>query len=369
MHENRTTAFASLSRVKFRELRLNIDRFGDHRTVFERGADWGATRLSDLSRFRSTAWIGIAAATGAAYALTLGGGGASSGLTHLFYVPIFIAAFVYGWSGGALAALAAGSVCAVLLPANEPGTVQDTRMWLVRLIAFLLAGLSVGVLASSFRARLRQLHQVNVQLVSAFVNAIDVFHRNTAEHSNTVSIHAAVIADELGLNRESIERIRWVALLHDVGKLAVPREVLDKAGPLTPSEWAKVQAHVPASVEILAGIEAFRPYLEGIRHHHERFDGSGYPDGLVGEQIPLDARILTVADAFDAMTSQRTYRPTRSAADALAELRRASNTHFDPAIVEAFARTLTRKERPQAAPTISARPTLRQAPTRPQTVA
>ncbi len=242
-------------------------------------------------------------------------------------------------------------------------------MWLVRLIAFLLAGLIVGVLASSFRARLRQLHQVNVQLVSAFVNAVDVFHRNTAEHSSTVSIHAAVIADELGLDRESIERIRWVALLHDVGKLAVPREVLDKAGRLTPSERAKVQAHVPASIEILAGIEAFQPYLEGIRHHHERFDGSGYPDGLAGEQIPRDARILTVADAFDAMTSERTYRPTRSAPDALAELRRASNTHFDPAIVEAFARTLTRKERLQPAPRVPARPTLRRAPTRAQTAA
>ena len=334
--------------------------------MFEHGTDWGATWLADLCRFRSTAWLGIAAAIGAAYALTLAGGGTSSGLTHLFYLPVFVAAFVYGWSGGSIAGLAAGSVCAFLVPADEHGTAQDTRMWLVRLVAFLLAGLVVGVFASSLRARLRQLQQVNVQVVSAFANAIDVVHRNTGEHSGTVSIHAAVIADELGLDRQSIERIRWVALLHDVGKLAVPREVLDKPGRLTPSEWATVQAHVPASIDILAGLEAFQPYLEGIRHHHERFDGSGYPDGLAGDEIPLDARIVAVADAFDAMTSERPYRPTRSAPDALAELRHASNTHFDPAIVEAFARTLTRKERPQPAPTIPARQTFRQAPTRPQ---
>jgi putative nucleotidyltransferase with HDIG domain len=211
---------------------------------------------------------------------------------------------------------------------------------------------------------LRQLQQVNAQVVFAFARAIDVMHRDTAEHSGTVSIHAVVIANELGVDRQSIDRVRWVGLLHDVGKLAVPREVLDKPGRLTPSEWANVQAHVQASIDILAGIEAFQPYLEGIRHHHERFDGSGYPDGLVGDAIPLDARIIAVADAFDAMTSERPYRPSLSGADALAELRRASNTHFDPAIVEAFARTLTRTDTPQTAPTRAQRQrTLGHAPT------
>jgi HD domain-containing protein len=310
------------------------------RALLARSADWGAVWLADLSRFRSTAWLGIAAGIGAAYALTVAAGGTSSGLPHLFYLPVFVAAFVYGWSGGVFAGLVAGLVCGLLISVDTDGTPQNTSTWLVRLVAYVLAGGIVGVVSSSLRARLRQLQQVNAQVVFAFARAIDVMHRDTAEHSGTVSTHAVVIAHELGLDRQTIERVRWASLLHDVGKLAVPREVLDKPGRLTASEWASVQAHVPASIDILAGIDAFRPYLEGIRHHHEHFDGSGYPDGLAGDAIPLDARIIAVADAFDAMTSKRPYRPSLSGADALTELRRASNTQFDPTIVEAFARAL-----------------------------
>jgi putative nucleotidyltransferase with HDIG domain len=312
------------------------------RTLLARGADWGAVWLADLSRFRSTAWLGIAAGIGVAYAVTVAAGGTSSGWPHLFYLPIFVAAFVYGWPGGLLAGVAGSLVCGLLVSVDADGTPQDTRTWLVRMVAFVLAGGIVGAFSSSLRARLRQLQEVNAQVVFAFARAIDVMHRDTAEHSGSVATHAVVIANALGLDRQSVERVRWVGLLHDVGKLAVPREVLDKPGRLTPSEWANVQAHVQASIDILAGIDAFRPYLEGIRHHHERFDGSGYPDGLAGDEIPLDARIIAVADAFDAMISQRPYRPSLSGADALAELRRASNSQFDPAVVEAFAGTLTR---------------------------
>jgi putative nucleotidyltransferase with HDIG domain len=333
------------------------------RTSLGRLADWGAVWLADLSRFRSTAWLAIGGGIGVAYALTMAAGGTSSSLPHSFYLPIFAAAFVYGWVGGVFAGLVGGLVCGLLIPVQIGGPPQDTRTWLVRLTAFVLAGAIVGAFSSSLGVRLRQLQQVNAQVVFAFARAIDVMHRDTAEHSGTVSLHAVMIANELGLERRSIERIRWAALLHDVGKLAVPREVLDKPGRLTQSEWADVQAHVPASIDILAGIDAFKPYLEGIRHHHERFDGSGYPDGLSGESIPLDARIIAVADAFDAMTSHRPYRPSLSAADALAELRRASNTHFDPAIVEAFARTLTRTGTVPSARATRPQHTLGHAPT------
>jgi putative nucleotidyltransferase with HDIG domain len=332
-------------------------------TVLARVVDWGAVWLADLSRFRSTAWLGITAAIGVVYALTTANGGVSGGLPHLFYLPIFVAAFVYGWPGGVVAGLAGGMVCGFLVPLDAQGTPQDTRTWLVRLVAFALAGAIVGACSSSLRARLRQLQRVNAQVVFAFARAIDVMHRHTAEHSGSVSTHAVVIATELGLDRRSVERVRWAGLLHDVGKLAVPREVLDKPGRLTPSEWASVQAHVQASIDILAGVDAFQPYLEGIRHHHEHFDGSGYPAGLTGDAIPLDARIIAVADAFDAMTSERPYRPSLSAAAAVTELRRASTTQFDPAIVEAFARTLSRRDTRRSAQTTRPRRTLGHAST------
>ena len=117
-------------------------------------------------------------------------------MPHLFYLPVFVAAFVYGWSGGVLAGVVGGLVSGLLISVDTDGTPQDTRTWLVRLVAFVLAGGIVGLFSSSLRARLRQLQQVNAQVVFAFARAIDVMHRDTAEHSGSVSTHAVVIANE-----------------------------------------------------------------------------------------------------------------------------------------------------------------------------
>ena len=143
-------------------------------------------------------------------------------------------------------------------------------------------------------------------------------------------------------------------MLHDVGKLAVPATVLDKPGPLSPAEWAIVHGHVEASLAIVGCIEEFQPYLDGIRYHHERYDATGYPNGLRGDEIPLEARIIAVADAYDAMTSPRAYRQPLSHAAALAVLKRHAGSQFDPEVVEAFvccqtpatAETLIRMTRP-----------------------
>jgi HD-GYP domain-containing protein (c-di-GMP phosphodiesterase class II) len=126
-------------------------------------------------------------------------------------------------------------------------------------------------------------------------------------------------------------------MLHDVGKVALERSVLHKPGALTDEEWQLVREHPAQSAHIIGAVARFAQYVPGARHHHERYDGKGYPDGLAGEAIPLDARILAVADAYDAMTSDRSYRPALSHAEALARLQADVGTQFDPACVAAFA--------------------------------
>jgi HD-GYP domain-containing protein (c-di-GMP phosphodiesterase class II) len=132
------------------------------------------------------------------------------------------------------------------------------------------------------------------------------------------------------------EAIRYAGMLHDVGKLGVPTKVLQKQGPMTEQEYAAIQLHPMRGLEIVREIGFLDEALTGIMHHHERLDGKGYPMGLAADEIPEFARIIAVADAFDSMTSNRSYRRARGIAEATAELRKQAGTQFDPAMVEAF---------------------------------
>lgn len=145
------------------------------------------------------------------------------------------------------------------------------------------------------------------------------------------------MARRIGLDKERLSVLRLGALLHDVGKLTVPPAVLLKSGPLTDVEFIQVQRHPAAGVRMLRSLGAPREILPSVLHHHERWDGTGYPRGRAAERIPLEARILSVADSFDAMTSTRPYRAPRQASDALDELRRCAGTQFDPDLVGVFA--------------------------------
>src|SRR5215469_15990258 len=143
------------------------------------------------------------------------------------------------------------------------------------------------------------------------------------------------------LNR--IEAVRFAGMLHDVGKLGVPTNVLQKDGPLTEEEFAAIQLHPMRGLEIVREIGFLNEALTGIMHHHERMDGRGYPMGFAGHEIPEFARIIAVADAFDSMTSTRSYRPARRVDEAVAELRKNAGTQFDPKIVDAFVSALDRE--------------------------
>jgi hypothetical protein len=159
----------------------------------------------------------------------------------------------------------------------------------------------------------------------------------TGGHSARVSRYTVAIARRLGLSTETQRELVLAAELHDVGKIGVPDEVLRKNGKLTDEEYRCVQAHPAIGEQILRALLADHPMvLAVVRWHHERIDGAGYPDGLKGEEIPLSARIVAVADTFDAMTSERPYRPALSIEAAVQELRRVAGTHLDAACVEAL---------------------------------
>jgi HD-GYP domain-containing protein (c-di-GMP phosphodiesterase class II) len=173
-------------------------------------------------------------------------------------------------------------------------------------------------------------------VLAALSQAIEARDPYTRGHSARVSALAVVIARRLGWKGPRLGALRLGGLLHDVGKLNLDETVLTKPGPLDDDEYREIKRHPLAGARLIRGIEALRPALPYILFHHERWDGSGYPSGRAHEQIPIGARIVAVADAFDAMTSPRPYRPPLSLSRALAEVAGGAGTQFDPGVVRAF---------------------------------
>ncbi|MFK0157844.1 HD-GYP domain-containing protein [Streptomyces sp. NPDC090493] len=187
--------------------------------------------------------------------------------------------------------------------------------------------------------RERAAHQATIR---ALVQAVDIKDGYTRGHSERVGQASVMIARELGMADDRVEVLRFAGILHDVGKLGVPTRLLRKNGPLTPEERRIIELHPEYGHEMVRGISFLGEARAAILHHHERIDGSGYPYGLAGGQIPEFARVVAVADAFDAMTSTRSYSRARPVAAAVAELRRCAGRHFDAGIVDALARALAR---------------------------
>ncbi len=178
--------------------------------------------------------------------------------------------------------------------------------------------------------------------VASLVSALAAKDPLTRDHTERCSWYSAELAEELGLGGEETSVLRLASLLHDIGKLVMPDEVLCKPGPLNQDEWGVMRQHPVSAMHILSQMDSVAEALPAIFHHHERFDGSGYPDGLTREEIPLASRILMVTDAFDAMTSDRPYRKAMTIEAAVEELECNSGSQFDPKIVEAFVGMISR---------------------------
>lgn len=166
--------------------------------------------------------------------------------------------------------------------------------------------------------------------------AVDAKDQFTHGHSHKVSGYAVLLAEALGLEASEIEEVRLGGMLHDVGKVGIPGAVLNKSGPLNPEEWETMKRHVEYGAKLLEPLRGTQRIQDIIAHHHEFYDGSGYPEGLYGSQIPLGARIVAIADAYDTITSDRTYKKARTPEEALAELERCGHTQFDPKLVSTF---------------------------------
>jgi diguanylate cyclase (GGDEF)-like protein/putative nucleotidyltransferase with HDIG domain len=184
-----------------------------------------------------------------------------------------------------------------------------------------------------------------VETVTSLALAIDAKDHYTQGHSQKVSAYAVVIAKALGMSESEVEEIRLAALLHDIGKVGIPETILNKSGPLDASEWETMKTHTELGAKILEPLQTMDRIRLMVRHHHEFYDGTGYPDRLEGENIPYGARLIAIADAYDTITSERTYKKARTSEDAFRELERCAANQFDPELVALFIETMRRSPR------------------------
>ncbi|HEX7173154.1 MAG TPA: HD-GYP domain-containing protein [Candidatus Limnocylindria bacterium] len=301
-------------------------------------ADW--LRLAAAGLIPLTAFLAFASVR-----LT---GGSPNPLNHLGYLPILIAAYIYGWRG----ALAISAAVAILLGplaawlALSGGT-EQLDAWLIRAVMFAAVAAITGVLFDHARQATLGWRTAAIEVAQrerdgmvALARGAEAKDTDTGDHIVRVQLLSEELAQAIGLDPAAAADIGWSAMLHDVGKLHVPDRILLKPGPLTPEEWQVMRQHPIYGEQILREGAGFEMARRIARWHHENIDGSGYPDGLRGERIPLEARIVRVADAFDAMTSLRPYMPARSVEWALAELERFAGRQFDPEVVRLLVQML-----------------------------
>lgn len=198
--------------------------------------------------------------------------------------------------------------------------------------------------AEQLEERMEAFAKLHVGLLHTMIRTLDLRDRMTARHSAAVAHYAQEIAAAIGMAEADREIVHTAALLHDIGKFNLPDDILKADVPLGPAEWDLIRTHPEEGARLVAHLEGYAEAAELVRTHHERFDGNGYPNGLKGTQIPLGARIISVADTYDVLTARDSYRKPISSAHAIEELRRVAGTQLDPAVVSVFVELLGTKD-------------------------
>ena len=232
--------------------------------------------------------------------------------------------------------LAAAIVCATVLQQISPYLILSATSVFITYLIFRKASARLQIKTSEIEA----LSQLHLATAEALATAIDAKDQTTHCHVRRLQVYAAGLGEAFGLSRAEIDALKAGAALHDVGKLAVPSHILNKPGRLTPAEFERMKIHTVVGAQILSRVNFPYPVIPIVRHHHEQWDGRGYPDQLRGDQIPLTARILAVVDCYDSIREDRPFRSGMTVEEATALLRRGSGNHFDPQVVEQFLKNL-----------------------------
>ena len=287
---------------------------------------------------RLTVAAGVVVAVVFAAWLTYATGGTQYVYLHLMYLPIVVAGMVFGLAGGVLTGVVGGLLVGPVMPISvEAGTMQPWEGWLYRLGFFALIGGVAGATATAVNQKVAKVAGTYARTLRAFSSLVALRDEQTGGHCERVAHNACAVGELLGVRGSELQALYWAGILHDLGKVATPAEILLKPGRLTEGEYREVQKHAAAGAELLLSISNdFAPIAAGVRSHHERWDGCGYPDGLKAQAIPLFGRILAVVDVFEALTSKRPYRGPMPAEEALAHVQRELGQHFDPEVVAAF---------------------------------
>lgn len=284
-------------------------------------------------------------------------GGTSKVYTNLMYIPITIAASTNGKRHGIVHAIAGGLMLGPYMPLDvENGVMQAPVNWIIRVVMYVIIAYVIGFFADHYRQELlnvrkrdHEIFEAHMATIYSLVKLAESRDYNTGEHVLRVAELCRLLAGKLRnrekyknyINDSFIEFIFKAAPLHDIGKVGIPDSILLKPGRLTPEEFEIMKTHTVIGEETLlevkqrySGYKFLEMAVHIARHHHERWDGTGYPDGLTGEDIPLSARIMAVADTYDALRSKRVYKEALTHEESLEVIRQEAGTHFDPEIVE-----------------------------------
>ncbi|MCL5024893.1 MAG: HD domain-containing protein [Chloroflexi bacterium] len=299
----------------------------------------------DRADVRATAWTGVAAKICGAHPVVKSAECAlARTLLQGEVVSVDDLYSQHQFDGASLQLIEHGIRALAVVPITADGAIvgslmilyKDTHPFNEGTLAVLYSYANILRLINKLETALEQMMAPEMAMLHTLTEVLEARDGYTAGHSNSVSKYAGLIARQMGLSDPEAERVERAAMLHDIGKVGVPDAVLLKPGPLDDAEWSAICNHPSVGARILAPLEAFRKEADLLLHHHERWDGQGYPSGLKGNDIPLGARILAVADVFNALTSARPYRTAHSVEEAIAMLRKMAGVQLDPKVVEAF---------------------------------